>query len=79
MTNLWTIEVHQTETGAWVGVVKRRPQSQMVRFMSACHCTATFAFSDCLTWIKTTEQLEVASADLGTASAATGAAAELAS
>ena len=54
----WTIEVHENEAGAWVGLVKRRPHARHVRFMSDYHCAALFAFTECQEWIRATQELE---------------------
>ncbi len=67
----WTIELHQTETGSWVGVVKQRPGGQ-VCYMSDNHYTATFAFTDCLSWMKTAERLATAKAEADAAGNAGG-------
>ncbi len=54
----WTVELHQTDSGSWVGVVKQRGGEHTLDYMSEYHPTAMFAFTDCLDWIKTAEGLE---------------------
>lgn len=48
----WTIETHQGQAGAWVGVVKHRENTVQVNFMSNWHPTAMFAFLECLQWLQ---------------------------
>lgn len=54
----WSIEVYQIESGSWIGVVKRRPGRPSVQYVTDHYCTATFAFTDCNTWVQARECLE---------------------
>ena len=55
----FSVELHQMETRAWVGIVKKRGASGAVTFMSSYYPLSIFAFEECREWIREQEERSV--------------------